>query len=886
MADRVILIDGSALFYRAFFAIPGTFTTSAGVPTNATYGFALMFKKLLAGRTASHGVVVFDAPGRTFREERYPDYKAQRPSMPRELAQQKEDVDRVVHAHRYPVLRVPGVEADDVIGTLTRRFRERGCEVVIVSGDKDFAQLVGDGVRMLDTLKDVSYDPDLVRKKWGVPPEQFVDYLALVGDTSDNIPGVPGIGAKGAKELLEIYGSLDEILAHAGELTGKKKTALVENADLARLSRDLARIDTDVALDCALDDLALMPPDPLAVNALYRDLEFFSLLSREDVEESFIDDNASFRVVRERAELSAFLGSLSVDDEMAVVVLHDPPSAVAGEIAGFALSDADRSGIYVPVAGPDAVVEEAWADLMDFLADPARKKIVHDAKALMNACRRMSGRLEGVALDTRLASFLIDPTRLIPHDLESVVKDVLHRTLRPRKSVTGSGQKERAFTSIDAAELVAFACDQADAVRGLAKPLREKLENEGHARTLFDVDLPLSELLSRMELSGILVDPESLARLGEDFGRDLAALEAAIFDAAGHAFNIGSTKQLSDVLFDELKLPVIKKTKSGYSTDAEVLERLVDKHPIAALLLEHRKLAKLINTYTDVLQRSVLKRDGRVHATFEQTVGATGRLITTDPDLQRTPTRTKEGKRIRQAFVAPPGHALIVADWSQIELRLLAHVSGDAELVDAFLTGADVHRRTAGQIFGKPHGDVSIDERNIGKTINFATIYGQGATALAAQLKIPRKDAERYIASYFESYAGVRRWLDETIALANERGYVETFLGRRRYIPELRSNAFMERLAGERIAANTPIQGSAADICKLAMLGIDRDMREAGLRARMILQVHDELVFEVPAAELDALKRIVKQRMEDVVSLRVPLVADVGAGQTWADAKL
>jgi DNA polymerase-1 len=885
MADRVILIDGSALFYRAFFAIPGTFTTSAGVPTNATYGFALMFKKLLAGRTPSHGVVVFDAPGKTFREERYPEYKAQRPSMPRELVLQKDDVERVVRAHRYPVLRIPGVEADDVIGTLARRFREQGSEVIIVSGDKDFAQLIGDGVRMLDTLKDVTYDAELVRKKWGVPPEQFVDYLALVGDSSDNIPGVPGIGAKGAKELLDAYGSLDEILAHAQDLTGKKKTALVENADLARMSRDLARIDTNVDLEGSLDDLALSVPDPLAVNALYRELEFFSLLSREDVEESFIDDNASFRVVREREDLTAFLSSGPPDREVSVVVLHDPPSAVAGEIAGFALSDAERSGIYVPVGGPNAVVEDVWADLMDFLADPKRKKIVHDAKALMNACRRMSGRLEGIAFDTRLASFLIDPTRLIPHELELVVKDVLHRTLRPRKSVTGSGQKERAFTAIEASELVAFACDQADAVRGLAAPLRAKLDEEGHASTLFDVDLPLSELLSRMELHGILVDPESLARLGEDFGRDLATLEAAIFDAAGHAFNIGSTKQLSDVLFEELKLPVIKKTKSGYSTDAEVLERLVDKHPIAGLLLEHRKLAKLINTYTDVLQRSVLQRDGRVHATFEQTVGATGRLITTEPDLQRTPTRTKEGKRIRQAFVAPPAHMLIVADWSQIELRLLAHVSGDAQLVDAFTTGADVHRRTAGQIFQKPPAEVSVDERNIGKTINFATIYGQGATALAAQLKIPRKDAERYIASYFEAYAGVRRWLDETMATANTRGFVETYLGRRRYIPELRSNAFMERMAGERIAANTPIQGSAADICKLAMLQIDAEMREAGLRARMILQVHDELVFEVPVTEVEAMQRIVRERMENVVRLRVPLVADVGVGPTWADAK-
>jgi len=885
MADRVILIDGSALFYRAFFAIPGTFSTAAGVPTNATYGFALMFKKLLSGRAPTHGAVIFDAPGRTFRDDKYPDYKAQRPKMPSELAMQKDDVERVVRAHGYPLLSVPGVEADDVIGTLARRFREDGHEVVIVSGDKDFAQLVGEGVRMLDTLKDVTYDAELVKKKWGVPPEQFIDYLALVGDSVDNIPGVPGIGAKGAIELLARYGTLDEVLAHAHEQKGKKKTALVEHAALARLSRELARIDTHVALDVTPEELVLTAPDPLAVNALYRELEFFSLLSREAVEESFIDDHAAFSVVRDRASWRAFRDGIEKGGAVAVAVLFDPPSPVAGDIAGFAFSVEERAGVYVPVGGVEPVDEETRADVLDLLADKAVPKVVHDAKALMNACRRLSGRLDGIAFDTRLASFLIDPTRLIPHELEPVVKDVLHRTLRPRKSVTGSGQKERVFTAIPPDELVAFACDQADAVRGLAPRLRAKLDEEGHTRVLFEVDLPLSELLSRMELTGILVDKQDLAKLGEDFGNDLAALERGIYEAAGKTFNIGSTKQLSDVLFEDLALPVIKKTKSGYSTDAEVLEKLVDKHPIAGLLLEHRKLAKLINTYTDVLQKSVLVRDGRVHATFEQTTGATGRLITTDPDLQRTPTRSKEGKRIRSAFIAPPAHRLIVADWSQIELRILAHVSEDPALVDAFTRGDDVHRKTAGQIFGKAPDDVTHDERTIGKTINFATIYGQGATALAQQLKIPRKDAERYIASYFEAYAGVRRWLDDTIANANASGSVETLLGRRRSIPELRSNAFMERMAGERIAANTPIQGSAADICKLAMLAIDRDMANQGLRARMVLQVHDELVFEVPNDEVEPLRAIVKGRMEDVVALRVPLVAEVGVGDTWASAK-
>jgi DNA polymerase-1 len=887
--ERLILVDASSLIYRAYFAIPANFTTSDGLHTNAIYGFATMFRKILAGRQPERGAVVFDAPGRTHREVTYPAYKAQRPPMDFELREQLEWIDKLVDAHQFPCVRAPGYEADDVIGTLTKRALAANMEVFIVSGDKDFAQLISDRVRMVDTLRDITYDPELVRKKWGVRPEKFVDLLALMGDKVDNIPGVPGIGQKTAQKLLDDYGDLAGVLAHTGELKGKTKERLEDHREQALLSQKLAQIDCEVplALELDLDSLKLTPVDPAALNSLYKRLEFYSLLSEEDAKaDQQAGSEMDFAIVDSLAALTELLAALPSADEGAVAVspIYDPPSPVRGGLAALALSLGPGHARLIPLACTDGLGDPALALCKPWLEDPLRAKIGHDCKALWVALRRRGIALAGVVGDTMLESFLIDPNKLIPHELAQVTKEYLQRTLPPAKRVLGAGKQAKLFTELSAAELLDWSGQQVEAIAAVFGPVRERLDQEGHRHYLETVELPLSWVLGQMELDGVGVDRVDLAAMGEEFSARLVELEAAIYGLAGREFNIASTKQLGVILFDELGLTVIKKTKTGYSTNAEVLERLAPKHPIASHLLEHRKLAKLINTYTEVLQHAINPETGRVHPTFQQTVGVSGRLITTEPDLQRTPVKTPEGRRIRQAFPAAPGMKIISADWSQIELRLLAHVTGDARLVEAFTLGLDVHARTAAQLFDVDVDKVDREQRAIGKLVNFATIYGQGATALSAILGIARKQAQTYIDEYFAYYSGVRDWLDATIAQAHRDRYVETILGRRRYVPELSSNNMQDRQGGERIAANTPIQGSVADICKLAMLAIANDLRTAKLSTRMVLQIHDELLFEGPEAEVQQVCAIVRDRMEHAHPLKVPLVVDVGVGNTWSEA--
>ncbi|MBI2378460.1 MAG: DNA polymerase I [Deltaproteobacteria bacterium] len=882
--ERIVLIDGTAMVFRAFFAIPSDFVTRTGLHTNAVFGFARAFQKLLGGKTPERACVVFDAPGPTFREERFPAYKAQRPSMPTELVEQLPYIDKLVDAHRFKRLRVSGFEADDVIGTLTRRAEAKDMEVLIVSGDKDFCQLIGPHVRMLDPIREVTYDSELVRKKWGVRPEQFVDLLALMGDDVDNVPGVPGIGQKGAAQLLEKHGSLDGILEKLEVLDGRKKKALTEHRELAILSRALATIETSVPLSIGLDELLYEPPSTEALNVLYRELEFYSLLAESARSEDAREQGPAVQVVVLDApdRLRAWLDDAQVQTEgrpFALEPLFDLPTPLLGRWVGLAIGAPNGTVAYVPIDGRPDLADE----LRGFLGSRI-EKVAHDAKALMVLAARSDLVIEGITLDTMLASFLIDPTGLIPHRLDQVVKAYLHRTTRAPKGLVGSGQAERPVHDVPMADAAVFAAERVAAVAELAPLLEARLDQEAQLEVLRTCDLPLSRVLAGMELAGIRIDVADLATLGTELRGQLAEIEARVHALAGRTFNIASTKQLGEVLFDELKLPVIRRTKTGYSTDSEVLERLADKHEIAKQLLEQRRVSKLINTYTDVLAASVDPRDGRIHATFQQTVGATGRLITTDPDLQRTPVKTEEGRRIRRAFIADAGSSIVSADWSQIELRVLAHFSKDPRLLEAMRAGHDIHRRTASFLFGVDEAAVEKSQRNIAKTVNFATIYGQGATALSQILGIARRDAERYIAGYFEAYAGVRAWLDRTIEQAHEDGFVTTMLGRRRRIPELKSNNAADRQAGERIAANTPIQGSAADLCKLTMLEIDRALCARGLRARMLLQIHDELVFEVPEGELSEVVDLVRSKMETSVKLDVPLVVELGIGRSWSEA--
>ncbi len=888
-SERVILVDGNALLYRAYYAIPASFTTADGFPTNAIYGFATMFRKMLAGKTPELGAVVFDAPGKTFRDELYPAYKADRRPMPDDLRAQLPWIDRLVAAYRFPMLRVPGYEADDVIGTLTTQAVDAGKEVFIVSGDKDFAQLIGDAVRMLDTLRDVTFDVELVRKKWGVRPDQFVDLLALMGDKADNIPGVPGIGAKGAATLLARYDSLDGVLAHVEELKGRPRNSLEAHEDLARLSRTLATIDCAVPLDLGLDDLRLTLPAPGELDGLYKELAFFSLLSDEaTLEASDANADADYEICGTLAEVEALiatLGERSAGDPVTVLPLCGFSGPVHGALVGIAFGLGSGSVRLVAIDGDGGLGGAALDRLRTWFEDGACEKVTYNAKQLFIALTRRDVTLRGVVGDLMLESFLVEPTKIIPHRLSQIAREYLQLTVPPAKAVVGSGQKRMPFAQIPIGDLLPWVAQRADVVARAWPVVRGRLEGAGQLEVLETVELPLAFVLGGMECAGIAVDPDDLARMGDDFADRLGTLGAIIHRLAGKTFNIGSPKQLGTVLFDILGLPVIKRTKSGYSTNAEVLERLRPHHEIAQHLLDYRKLSKLINTYTDVLQRAVHPASGRIHATFQQTVGATGRLITTDPDLQRTPIKTAEGKRIRQTFVAPLGRRLISADWSQIELRLLAHFSGDERLIDAFARDLDIHRRTAGELFGVGDLDaITTDQRRIGKLVNFATIYGQGATALGKIIGVSRAEAQRYIEGYFEAYSGVRAWLDATMEQARSDGYATTLLGRRRVIPELSSNSFMDRLAGERIAANTPIQGSAADLCKLAMLRIDQGLSTAGHATRMLLQVHDELVFEAPDDEVEAVSSLVRDAMENVHPLRVPLKVDVGVGASWAEA--
>lgn len=852
MAARLVLVDGTGLIYRAYFALPSNLATKSGLHTNAILGFSTMFSKLLQRRTVDYGAVVFDAGGQTYRHQEFSEYKAQRPRASDDLLEQLPWIDRVVDAYRFPKLRLRGYEADDVIGTLAEQGRQAGLEVLIVSADKDFAQLIGDQVRMWENIKDVVYDRELVRKKWGVVPERFVDFQALTGDKVDNIPGVPGIGGKTAQSLIEQYPSLEAMLEAAPQIPGKTGRLLQEFARNAVLSKRLATLQTDVPLDVKLEDLKLQPPDADQLNELHRELEFYSLLKGGAKNEA-----ARAEVEREGGtDYREWDGSplprhIPVAFQLRWTGLHHQ-----AEVHGAALSWQPRQAVWVPA--------DRLAELKDWLADPAIPKRVHDLRSHLVALWRHG--LEIVnADDTRVLSYLAEPTKVIPHELGQVARETLQRTL----------SSEDVFT---------YTCQQADFVGQLYDPLWLRVQSLELGETYRQLELPLARVLAEMQRDGVQVDREDLRLMGEEFRARLAAIELRVFELAGHEFNLGSPKQLGTVLFDELKLPVIKKTKTGYSTDAEVLEKLAPKHPIADQLLEHRKLAKLINTYTDVLGQAVWDETGRIHAALQQTVSATGRLISTDPDLQRTPIRTPEGVRIRRTFVAAEGKRLISADWSQIELRVLAHVSGDPSLVEAFLTDQDVHRRTAAGIFDVPPEQVTPEQREVAKTVNFATIYGQGATALSGIIRVPRKTAQEYIEHYFRTYAGVRHWLDDTIARAHEQGYVTTLLGRRRWIPELSSRNPLDRQTGERIAANTPIQGSAADLCKLAMLAIAQALEEQGLKTRMLLQIHDELVFEAPEAEVEVASALIRHHMQEVHPLRVPLKVNLGVGRNWAEA--
>jgi len=856
------LIDASSYVYRAFHALPAL-TSPAGLPTNAVYGFSTMVMKLLREVQPTYIAAVFDAPGPTFRGDLFAAYKANRPSMPEDLAVQLPLVHEVIAAFGVYSLAIQGVEADDVIGSVTARATAAGAEVVIVSGDKDLMQLVGPAVRVWDTMRDRVFDEPAVRDRWGVAPAQIVDVMGLMGDAIDNIPGVKGIGEKTATALIQQFGSLESVLARLDEverstaIRGAKKLAatLRAEAETARMSRTLATVRCDVALDCGLEEFRLRPPVAEALRAIFTRLGFQSLARDLSAAAPVVEVTAER--VDDAATWDAIVAAARASGRMAVAC--DAGGAGAGLVT---VAVPGRSPVEAPPGHPG--VEAA---VRAVLYDPHVEKVAHDWKRDLHALadRVDLDRVEP-AFDVMVASYLLEATAT--HSLEELAATVL-------------GVRVPAFRAAP------LSMASGVSVLGeLRDRLAARLDDQGLTELFRDVEMPLVGVLTRMERSGIRVDVAALARMSAEMAERLGELEAEIYALAGGPFNIGSPAQLREVLFERLGLSRkgVKRTKTGLSTDVDVLSRLAAGHPLPGKILDYRSIAKLKSTYVDALPAAVNPRTGRLHTTFNQTVAATGRLSSSDPNLQNIPIRTDEGRRIRQTFLAADGCRLVVADYSQIELRLLAHLSEDPALVAAFQSSEDVHARTAAEVFGVLPGLVTPEMRRAAKAINFGIIYGMGPARLARELGIPLERAEAYIANYFARYAGVRRYLEATRAAARTRGYVTTLLGRRRAMPDLTSSDRRAAQAAERTAANTPIQGSAADLIKLAMVAIDRRIRLAGLGAAMLLQVHDELVFEVPEARCADVAAFVRQEMEGVYPLRVPLRVDVGIGQTWADA--
>lgn len=903
MTGSLTIVDALNFVFRAFHALP-PLVTSRGVPTGAVYGMCQMLLRVERERKPTHMCVVFDAPGRTFRDDMFSGYKANRPAMPPELASQIALVHQVVEAFGLPVLSVPGVEADDVIATLARKAQAAGYEVVICSSDKDLMQLCGPEVSLLDTMANRRYGPSEVQEKFGVPPERVGDVLALVGDSVDNVPGVDGIGPKTAADLINRFGSLDELLARIAEVKTKKGEAIAAARASVELSRKLVALREDVVLPKDVAELRTAPRDPARLRALFRELEFSRLVSQLDPQLDATDTagaaqaaatpppisastNASVDIVLDRPSLVGLTARIEAAGVCGLAVLADGPDAMSADVVGlaFALPDGERT--YVPVGhhvlgAPRALsLADALTVLGPALASERVSKHLHDGKFLELLLLARGARLVAVASDSMLAAYLLDASRT-RYDLD-VVASAAGIAVSPRAEWQGAGRNARPAGEIPLSEAGARLSTEAAAALALAPVQAGKLAAAGLETLYRTVELPLSHVLARIECSGVRIDTAALRQLGQEVARGIAALEQEIHGLAGTSFNIASPKQLAEILFGRLQLPVVRRTKTGPSTDADVLEELAALHPVPAKVVEYRVLTKLRSTYIDALPALVHPRTGRLHSRFNQAVAATGRLSSSDPNLQNIPIRTDLGRRIRDAFVADRGARIVSVDYSQIELRVLAHFSEDPAFLAAFRAGEDIHRRTAAQVFDVPDAQVTALQRRIAKAINFGLVFGQTDFGLAQTLRIPRAQARAYIESYFQRYAGVRAYMERAIAEARRNAEVTTLLGRRRPLPEIKATRPQDRNYAERIARNTPIQGSAADILKLAMIRVDAGL-EKWPGARLLLTVHDELVFEVAETAVADFGLWVKKEMEGVLRLRVPLVVDVHSGPTWGSA--
>ena len=903
----LILIDGSSYLYRAFFASQqADLRTSNGEPTGAIRVVTNMLRSLLKQYPDSIVAVVFDAKGKSFRNDMYAEYKAHRPPMPDDLRSQIEPIHQIIMAMGLPLLVIDGVEADDVIGTLARQATESQIETLISTGDKDMAQLVSEHVTLMDTMKDQLTDRQGVIDKFGVPPELIVDYLALMGDSSDNIPGMAGVGDKTAVAVLQGVGSIDTIAAHperVAELSfrGAKTFAakFKEQEAMVRLSQQLATIKTDVELPLSLAELRRHEVQKEALLALYRQFEFKNLVQElESLSEAAVETITSVDVathydtILTAADLTRWLEKLQQVELFAFDIETNSLDYIQAQVVGLSFAVAPGEAAYLPLAhdylgAPEQLDrEQTLAILKPLLEDQTRLKVGQHLKFDRNVLRNHGIHLQGIAFDTMLESYVLNSTAS-RHNMDDLAKKYLNYTTQTFEDVAGKGVKQLTFNQVELEKAAFYAAEDADITLRLHQTLWPQVEKEPALKALLlDMELPLAEVLSDMERTGALIDPFLLQNQSQQIEVRLAELEAQAHEIAGGPFNLSSPKQLGEVLFEKLQLPVIKKTPKGApSTAEEVLQELAYDYPLPKLLLEHRSLSKLKSTYTDKLPLMIAQSTGRVHTSYHQAVTATGRLSSTDPNLQNIPIRSEEGRRIRQAFVADQDYKIVAADYSQIELRIMAHLSEDEGLLRAFAQGQDIHRATAAEIMGIEPDAVTSDQRRNAKAINFGLIYGMSAFGLAKQLGIPRHEAQRYMDRYFERYPGVLTYMERTRQQAEQAGYVETLFGRRLYLPDIKAKNMGLRKAAERAAINAPMQGTAADIIKRAMIKLAAWIKGCDTDSiRMVMQVHDELVFEVREDKLDAYLPVIRQYMMDAASLKVPLDVGIGVGDNWDQA--
>ena len=876
--EKFYIIDGSSYIYRAYFAIR-ELSSSAGLPTNAVYGFTQMLLKIIKDKKPDYLAIAFDSKGPTFRHTAYQDYKVHRPEMPDPLALQIPYIHRMVEAFRIPVILGEGFEADDLIGTLAKKGEAMGLRVVVVTGDKDMFQLVSPGTSVYDTMKEKTYTEKEIREKFGVEPAQVVEIMGLMGDSVDNIPGVKGIGEKTAIQLIQEFGTIENLLTHLDQVPKPKlRENLKTDAETARLSRSLALIQTDCPVEFEPERFRMQEPDFDKLIPLCNELEFSNVLKGMTLPAPKLAEGYHILLPSEVKEAAA---ALQKKGRAAIDLLATSDEPMRAEWAGIAFCAEKGKAFYLPLEDRKALPPE----VKEVLESESVAKIGHDLKGAEIVLARRGIRLRGATFDAMIASYLLNPGRR-DHSLETVAFEYLKERLVTASEAAGGAKLEKVHPLHEAgAERIApYLCQRADAIHQLADLLPPLLEKQGLTPLFNEMEMPLVPVLAEIERNGVKIDPDFLSEMSKEFDAKLAELTERIYRLAGGPFNINSPKQLCEVLFEKLKLPPIRKTKTGYSTDEEVLTQLAVRHELPAEILNNRQLVKLKSTYIDALPKLIHPETGRVHTQLNQTVAATGRLSSKEPNLQNIPIKGELGRRIRQAFIAEPGHLLLSADYNQIELRILAHMSDDPSLIESFRTGEDVHTRTAVQLFNLEKEAITPEMRRIAKTVNFGVIYGISPFGLASNLGVSHFEAKRYIDRYFEHYHGIQRFINEMLEAATRQGYVTTLFGRRRQIAELASRNSQTRSLGERLAVNTPIQGTAADIIKKAMIDIARWMKEAEVKSRMILQVHDELIFEAPENEMPLMKERVAALMEGVIQLKAPLKVDVGVAKNWAEA--